>query len=182
MHGLPPVSVVDAAAAVIVLLGLLNGVRRGLSGELAGLVGSVAAFLFGLTTYRRVAVWLADHTRLAGAAAGATAFLVVICGALLTMFVIRYLLRRILRVVVEKNMDRIGGGIAGLVTTGVVTAVAFIVFNLWPNSYLNRKFGEESLLGALLIRSMPALREDLPPRALEELRSRENGILPHKEP
>ena len=151
---------VDLAALLVLLWGMLRGLRRGLSGELAQLAGVVVAFLFGLRVYAPFADWLLTYTRLTGRSVQAAAFLATVVAALIVLIVLHALLRGLVRLVVEERIDRPLGLAAGAVRSAVLIAIIFVIINLWPSEYLNRTFGEESVVGNLLLRCMPALREE----------------------
>jgi len=149
---------VDVAALIVIGICVLRGWRRGLSGELAQLVGVVGALVFGLLAYRPFSFWLLEHTRLTDRPGRAVAFLASLVAALVVMILLRLALRSIIRIVVNERFDHAAGLLAGLVRGVTITGIVFLVMNLWPHPYLNRKFGEDSVFGVLLLRAMPALR------------------------
>jgi len=165
MQNMPPPSLVDVLALSAVSLITLRGYLRGLSGELAQLVSAVAALALGVLFFGPVAAWCVAHTRLAPASARAAAFVVVIAAAVAALVLVRLALKRIMKVAFEERFDRAGGLVAGFVRACALVTLVLMVMNLWPHAYLNRKFGEESVLGTVLLRRMPFLREQAaPPR------------------
>ncbi|MBN2302079.1 MAG: CvpA family protein [Lentisphaerae bacterium] len=161
MTGFPPLSVIDIVALVIVALGALIGYRRGLSGELAQLISVIVAFVISLLLYHPVGSWLHEHTQLNNRpqAAHAVAFIATIIGATIAMIILRYLLKRIMQVVIEKEVDKIGGVIAGFVRASILVVIVFLLLNMWPHEYLNRLFGEESVIGTAVLHCMPSFEE-----------------------
>jgi len=159
MQGLPSPGIVDVAAAALVALAALRGVFRGLSRELAGLVSLVAAAALGILFYRPAGVWLRDHSHLAERPACAAAFAAIVVGAWIAMMLLHWLLRRVFRVVAEERAERIGGGLAGAASGICLVVVVLVAANLTPNPKLNRRFGDESICGHLLRRTVPYLRE-----------------------
>lgn len=153
-------SVVDIAAGFVVLVGIFVGHRRRLSGELANALGIVAAFVLGWHFRDPFGLWIRDHTRLTEQGAQAAAFALTIAAALGCMVVVRLVLHRVMRVVIEEETDKIAGCFAGFVRSVVFVAILFVVMNLLPHEYLNRKFGEESMIGRLLIEWLPELRTE----------------------
>jgi uncharacterized membrane protein required for colicin V production len=152
-------NVLDIIALILVALGTFQGFRRGLSGELAGLVSVVIAFLIGITFYVPFGVWFAEHTRLDEESARVVAFVVtvLVAGALLVL--LRLVLSLVMKVVVEKKVDKVGGCIAGFVRSLVLVLTVFLIMNLCPHEYLNMHFGEKSLVGRLVVKCTPVLRE-----------------------
>jgi uncharacterized membrane protein required for colicin V production len=155
----------DIIALIVVALGTFQGFRRGLSGELAGLVSVVVAFLTGISLYGSFGTWLADNTRLNEDPAQAVAFVSTVLIAGIVLVLLRLVLRLVMKVVVEKKVDKVGGCIAGFVRSLVLVFTVFLMMNLWPHDYLNRHFGEKSLVGKVVVRCTPVLRE-----RMEEMR------------
>jgi membrane protein required for colicin V production len=155
----PPPSLVDIIALAVVAVGGLMGLLRGLSGELARLISTIAALLIGLRYYRPIGEWAVDNTRLMGEGALAMGFVVIIFGVIVVMFLFRFILKRMLQIVIEGGVERIGGLVAGVITASVSVFIFFVILNLMPNTYLNRKFGHESIVGTLVLNAMPHLGE-----------------------
>lgn len=162
---LKTLSFVDYAAIAALIAGAAQGLRRGLSGELAHVFGLLAAFLLSLWFWEPFVSWTESHTRLGWQSARAVAFLSLLFGGLIFLMMLRHVLKKIISVVVKDEADRTGGLIAGIVRSVVVITIFFLVMNLWPNKYLNRKFGEESLIGRTILKTLP---EDALPAEKDE--------------
>jgi len=154
-------NIVDYVAIGIILLGILQGYHRRFSGELAHLVSVIVAFVFGLLFYRPFGGWLIDHTRLTGRTANVVAFITTMIVCLIIMTIIRLFLRRIMRVVIEEEVDKTLGAIAGFLRVSVFIFVVFLIMNMWPNDYLNRIFGEESFIGRTIVKLTPSFFDAL---------------------
>ena len=152
-------NLVDVIALFIVVIGIVQGCFRRLSGELSHLISVVAAFVAGMFAFRPLGIWLVEHTRLTEKSAHVTAFIAVIVASLVLMALIRILLRRIMRVIIEEQVDRTLGGFAGFLRASVFVLVVFVIMNMWPHEYLNRIFGEESMIGRTVKSCMPVLQE-----------------------
>jgi len=159
MEDLPPVSLVDVIALAVVALGSVRGFFRGLSGELARVISLVAAFVLGARFYRPLAGLVTVHTRISEENAPVAAFIFTILAAAVCLFVLRFLLKRIIKVVIEERADRIGGVIAGLLRSSTLVLIVFLALNLWPDEELNRTFGQDSLIGSLVLKAAPRARE-----------------------
>ena len=155
----PSPSVVDVVALAVVAAGGLLGLFRGLSGELARLISTVAALLLGLRFYRPIGEWAVANTRLTGRPALAIGFIVTVLVVVVVTLLIRFATKRVLKVVVEGSAERIGGLVAGLVSAAVAVFMCFVILNLVPSAYLNRKFGSESVVGTIVLKAMPHLQE-----------------------
>jgi len=157
MNAAPTLNLVDVIALGIIALGMVQGYFRGFSGEIARLVGLAVAFFLGLRFYQPIGQWVFAHTRLADEPARALAFLGTVLAATLCMLVVRKVFKRVMQVATEKGTDRAGGVLLGAGRAGVVVVIVFLALTLWPNEYLNRTFGEESLIGRGLLRVLPEL-------------------------
>ena len=156
-----PLSLVDIIAILLVAVGGLQGFFRGLSGELARLIGAVLAFFAGVWLRAPVGGWIADNTRLEEQAANALAFTVTIILALLIMMLLRMLIKRMVQVVFAEAFDKFAGVIAGLLRMSIMVLIVFLCMNMIPHAYLNRVFGEESAIGRIVVKYVPAVRSTL---------------------
>lgn len=89
MPELPPPSIIDYIALVIICVSLIQGIFRGLSGELARFIGVIVSFITGITLYRPIGQWLSMNTRISGYGAMALAFISTIVVASVIMIIIR---------------------------------------------------------------------------------------------
>lgn len=169
-------NIIDIAAIAIVALGIIQGYRRRLSGELAHLISVVAAFGIGLFFFRPVGNWFTEHTRLTDQGAHVVAFVATMLASVIVMAILRIALGRMMKVVIEPEVDRTGGAVAGFVRASVFVLIVFIIMNMWPHDFLNRIFGEESLIGTGVVKCMPALREAVEEQKekVTELRERDS--------
>ena len=159
MENVSPVSLVDVIALAAIALGTVRGYFRGLSGELARVISLVAAFAIGLRFYEPLAEQVMAYTRISGENAPVAAFIITVAAAIVCLFLMRFVLKRIMKVVIEERADKVGGVIAGLLRSVLVVLIVFLALNLWPNERLNRVFGEESLIGRVVLKAAPRARE-----------------------
>lgn len=161
MHNFPAPNIVDIAALVIIIIGAALGFKRGLSGELARFLSVIAAFVFGLWFCAPFGEWLTNNSRLENRAAYAFAFLVTILMSFTILLALRFLLKRVIKVVVADSFDRIGGAVAGFASSFLFVVIVLLSINLWPHEYLNRIFGKESILGRAVLHVVPTIRHEL---------------------
>ena len=159
MDSLPPISVVDIGASLVICLSALRGFLRGLSGEISQLISLAASLILGIFFREPFGRWLMGHTHLAAPTAHALAFTVTVFGALVVLILIGFVLRKIMKVVFEPGVDKPFGGLAGLLSGVLIVIIVFAAMNLWPHEYLNRKFGEESVIGRVIVKWMPKAEE-----------------------
>ncbi len=161
MDNLPPLNAVDLAILGLIALGAIRGYFRGLSGELGSLVGLVAAFAAGIVFDQPFADWIARVTRLTGPAAFALSYTLIVAAAMTVMVVIANLMKRLIQIVVARQLDRNLGLVAGAAKTTVFAAIVMLALQLWPVDALQRHVLTESAIGTLLQRAMPGLRHAL---------------------
>ncbi len=157
----PYLSVVDIGALIVILIGVIQGIRRGLSGELARLVGAVLALALGLFCLQPFGAFVENHTRLSERSARLLAFILVVVAVVGAMILLRWILRNIMKVTFEEKIEKIGGCIAGILRMTVFVFIVFVIMNMCPGEYLNRKFGEESLTGKGVLKCLPPLKEKI---------------------
>jgi len=161
MDALPNFNVVDVVAIILIVIVSVRGYRRGLSGELASVIGVVASFVLGLYLYRPIGEWTSANTRLSEQAAHALAFGITVVLVILASVVLRALCRKAVTVVFAESIDKCLGFVAGFARSCVIVTIVFLVMNLWPHPFLNRHFGEGSIIGGLVLQAIPSIRETI---------------------
>ena len=151
---------VDAVAAVLLAVGIFTGMRRGLSGELARLIGAGVSLYAGWFFYQPAGQYLFKVTRLSSQGASALAFVLVIVGAGVLMILLRLVLRHIMEFTFKGPIERVGGALAGLLRSAVVVTAAILVLSLWPHEYLHRVFAEDSFCGRLIYTYLEPVYEE----------------------
>jgi len=161
MNHLPTPNAVDIGALVLLILGTIIGFRRGLSGEIARFIGTIAAFALGIYYYRPFSYWIIEHTRLSDEIADVTAFILIVGSILLITLVVRLILRSIMKISFEGNLEKGGGSLAGLIRATILVLTTFIIMNMYRNDYLNRIFGRESIIGSVVVKYMPLIEKQV---------------------
>ncbi|MDP6490480.1 MAG: CvpA family protein [Kiritimatiellia bacterium] len=161
-------NLVDIVALLFVLLHVVLSWRRGLSEEIGRVAGAVLAFWIGLRTHDGVAGWMTDHTRMEGEPARVVAYIGVVLLIILASLVLTLVVSKVIKLAIPDGIDKVGGGIAGLIKGAFYTAMIFLAMNLWPHEYLNRHFGEESALGSVVMKWIPALQEQMEEKGVTE--------------
>lgn len=151
----------DIFALIIIAIGMIRGFVRGLSGELGHLLGVVAAFLSSILLYDKAALWMAEHMRLGEKEAGALSFVATFILAWLVVLIVSRIVRYIVRSSLQEKTDRIWGALLGIIKSIIIVLAIFIALNLWPNDYINRVFGRESVIGYFVVRVMPQVRTEI---------------------
>jgi uncharacterized membrane protein required for colicin V production len=150
---------VDIAAAAYLILGLLVGLKRGLSGELARLASAAVTLALTLHYYAGLADYLARNTRLAQheALARPLAFFILALCSGLFFLTLRLILQHLMKITFNPKIDRAAGLLAGGARAVATVALVVLALGLWPSSFLRRVFREESAVGRTLFTTAPAL-------------------------
>ncbi len=122
-------NVLDIVLAAILLIALLRGLWTGFSRALASLLGMVGGFVVAARYYQMVALklvpWLANE-----AARSLTAFFIIFLIIYLAFVIAGILLRGVLAAVKLSWMDRIMGGVMGLLKGVVASALILFLLTL----------------------------------------------------
>lgn len=155
-------NVIDMLALLALVIGFILGFKRGLSGEVARLIGVGAAFALGLIFYQKFAGYILDHTRLSEQTSKAMAFIIIFFGCCLVLLIVTLLFKYLVKTAVQEPTDRTVGGLIGILRAAIFVIAIYIAMNLVPNDYLNSNFGEKSTVGSFILKCMPNMRETVP--------------------
>jgi len=182
MENLPTPNIIDILAAVIIFLGAMRGGQRGLSGEMARLASVAVALVIGIACHSLVGTWLTAHSRLTPKTAETVSFIVTVVGALGVMILVRTGMEGIGKLTLQKAVDKSAGVVAGCAGSVVVVIIIFLLAHMWPNAYVNRIFGQDSIIGRLITPYAPSLSrkvEELPvSRSVRAIKRRRDMKLP----
>ena len=142
---------VDWLFAAVLLYGAAMGAVRGLSHELATLIGMVVAVIVTRLFYEPVSFWICDKwgwneeiTRLAA----------VVALALLTLYGMRLLrlaLGALMTFAFKGPVERIGGLLAGFVRLGATFLVLLLAASFVPSAWLQRAVMYDSRIGPAVL-------------------------------
>jgi uncharacterized membrane protein required for colicin V production len=141
---------VDWAFAAILLYGAAMGAVRGLSHELATLIGLAAAVIVTRLFYEPVSGWLCERW---GWNPEITRLLAIIALVLLTLYAMRLLriaLGALMTFSFKGLVERVGGLVAGCVRQGAVFLVLLLAAYFVPAARLQRAVGD-SITGQNLL-------------------------------
>ena len=142
---------VDWAFLGALLGGAALGALRGLSHELAALLGMVVAVVVTRLFYEPVAYWICDRW---GWNEQVTRLVAVVALALLALYGMR-LLRLALGAMMTFSfkglVERVGGLLAGFVRWGVIFLVLLLAAYFLPSAWLQRAVREDSRTGQMML-------------------------------
>lgn len=151
------VTAVEIGALVILLWEVLWGLRRGLAGELARLLGTALVLAAGWRFYESAGRWLAAHTSLSAhpESAPAVAFLLIVCSVALLVYAAGLLLKLLATLKFNERINRGGGGLAGLGRGLLMTVLVVYAVGLWPQPAPQEWVVRRSPLGRAVFRWAP---------------------------
>ena len=149
-------NIIDIIIAIFLAIGLIQGIRRGLSGELARLIGIIVAVWAGWHFYHPLGNRLLQSTRLGEQEAYAAAFFICLAGIVLIMVILRLILRKIMEITFKGGfVERVGGACAGLLRSALICAAILFFLNLLPSDYIRQKVSQDSIAGRLVSTQLP---------------------------
>ena len=150
---------IDAIALLLIILGGVQGLLRGLSGELALLLGALLAWITGVMLYEPLGNLVAQHTRLDSDQARIFTFLATAIAALILLLLFQKIIKGLISAILSKGFDRLAGLPAGLLRMTALVSIVFIAVRLTPDSIFRDFFGPPSLFGKLADRFVPTARQ-----------------------
>lgn len=164
---------VDGFVAALLLIGLISGTRRGLSGEaailVATLISGVAAWKF--SGWARAL--LLSNAGLSPREATVAGVVLVFVAVYFLLWVVRKALAAMMQFNFKGKAERIGGALCGLSRYTVFALILLLIATFIPNDKVKKAVGEESVIGSFVSRHVRPLSEDL---------ARKNGVTLPAEP
>ncbi len=142
---------VDWLFIAILLYGAAMGAMRGLSYELATLIGMVVAVVVTRMFYEPVSAWICEHW---GWNPEITRLAVVVVLALLALFgmrMVRIALGALMTFAFKGLVERLGGLLAGVFRQGITFLVVLLAASFIPSNWLYRSVTEQSLVGQAVL-------------------------------
>ena len=156
---------VDAVFAAVLVYGAVMGLARGLSHELATLIGMVVAVIVTRLFYEPLSAWIcgqwgwdAEITRLAAVVALALA-------ALYGMRLLRIALGTLMTFSFKGLVERVGGLLTGVVRQGTVFLVLLLAASFVPSSGLQRAVMYDSATGRTVLPFLVATYNEMAAKA-----------------
>lgn len=156
---------VDWAFAATLLYGAAMGAVRGLSHELATLIGMVAAVVVTRLFYEPVSFWICERW---GWNEEVTRLVAVVALALLTLYGMRLLriaLGAMMTFAFKGLVERVGGLLAGFVRLGAIALVLLLAASFVPSAKLQRAVMIDSSVGRQALPLLVAKYNELAAKA-----------------
>ena len=121
---------IDIIIAVLLVLGLINGLRDGLVKQVAGLAGLIGGLLIGRAFYLPLGGWLISTFGMADHAAHVIAFILILIIVPLLLNLAGWLVSKLLQIICLGWINRLLGGIIGVLKFAlfvgiVITGIEF---------------------------------------------------------
>lgn len=140
-------NLVDGIVLAMLLGGLIGGIRRGLSGELARVLVA-AACVFVIYRYTRpFAEWIQGRHHFETHLALLLSVILLLIGTYAAATLIRMSLSSILNFAFKGKLERIGGALAGLIRSAIIAALLLVLASFLPLESARRTITEESVSG-----------------------------------
>jgi uncharacterized membrane protein required for colicin V production len=153
---------IDWVYVIALIFSSFIGLVRKLSAELAGMIISAAVFLGGWKLYGPVSEYLVKFTPNIedGVTAQVVALLLIIVGIFVVTFLLFRLLKNMLEMALPRGLDHFGGLVAGFFKAAFIICTIIVTISISGHSYLQQHFIEESWFGSLGNKHLPGLYEE----------------------
>ena len=152
---------VDLIAALFISVGAVQGLIRGLSGEMARLLGALCAFVAGALLHEPVGAWIASHTRLEDRQAQMLTYSATVITALILWALLHRLIQKLIQLALTKGFDKTAGIPAGMLRMTAFVGIVLIAFQIWPQAPFKEQTGNESFFGRRAMQLVPAVEQQL---------------------
>ncbi|MEI8139734.1 MAG: CvpA family protein [bacterium] len=137
-------TIADIVGIMVILIGIIAGFRQGLSGQMALVLSGLsvaAALVNGFTPLRD---WLVYQFSIPAELARLAAFLMLVVAPILAVMLLYALLRYLLKITFTTWIDRLGGAMAGGLTSAGIVLLVFMAFNYLPADQCPAAVGQRS--------------------------------------
>lgn len=152
---------IDIACAILAVILVTIGCFRGISGHIAHVIGLVAATFAGFSMFGGIHSASASYFKESRVAATISAVVVTLLIAAAILLLLRFVLRRILQLVVKQPFDSLLGAVASALQAFLILAAIFSCVSLLPDCAFRRAMLESSWTGrhvtAAVGRLVPAI-------------------------
>ena len=114
---------IDIIIAVLLVVGLISGLRDGLVKQIAGLAGLIGGLLLGRAFYMPVGAWLTGTFGISVEAAHITAFIVIMIVVPLLFSVVGWLVSKLLSIICLGWVNRLLGGLVGVLKFALLAGI-----------------------------------------------------------
>ena len=114
---------IDIIISVLLVIGLISGLRDGLVKQVAGLAGLIGGLLLGRAFYMPLGEWLASVLGISAEAAHITAFILILVIVPLLFSLVGWLVSKLLKAICLGWINRLLGGLVGVLKFALLAGV-----------------------------------------------------------
>lgn len=140
-------TIADIIGVVVILLGIIMGFRRGLSGLMALVLSGLSITAALVNGFDPTRDWLIAHFSMSSELARLASLLILIVVPVLVVMLLYSLLRYLLKITFTTWIDRLGGAIAGGLTSAGIVLLIFMILNYLPADQCPEAVGKRSWIG-----------------------------------
>lgn len=137
-------TIADLIGVAIILIGIILGFRQGLSGQMALVLSGLSVTAALVNGFIPTRDWLLSQFSMPAELARLAAFLLLVVIPILIIMLVYALLRYMLKITFTTWIDRIGGAIAGGLTSAGIVLLFFMIFNFLPAEQCPSEVGKHS--------------------------------------
>lgn len=114
---------IDIIIAVLLVVGLISGLRDGAVKQIAGLAGLIGGLLLGRAFYLPVGEWLTNSLNISAQSAHITAFIVIMIVVPLLFNLVGWLVSKLLSAICLGWVNRLLGGLVGVLKFALLAGI-----------------------------------------------------------
>lgn len=138
---------IDIIIAVLLIIGLISGLRDGVVKQVAGLAGLIGGLLLGCTFYHQVGEWLVGTFGMSAEAANIVAFILILVFVPLLFSIAGWFVSKLLSIICLGWVNRLLGGIVGILKLALFVGVLITGVEYFDkqNSFVSKEKKETSI-------------------------------------
>ena len=154
-------NVVDGIAVALLLVGIADGARRGLSGEMATLAATAASGFAAWKFSGWARELILKNTGCTAEEATVAGVIAVFAAVFIALWIVRKSLAAMMNFNFKGKVERIGGALSGLVRYTIVTVGLLLLATFIPNDKVQKAVADDSVSGHFVLQRVRPLYEDL---------------------
>ena len=125
---------IDIIISVLLVIGLISGLRDGLVKQVTSLAGLIGGLLLGRAFYLPVGMWLLDTFGMSAEAANVTAFILILILVPLLFSAVGWVVSKLLKAICLGWINRLLGGLVGVLKCALLVGVVITGIEFFDRS------------------------------------------------
>lgn len=143
---------VDIIVIILLIRTCYVGTKSGFSLEIGRAVAIVAGFVVSFYYYNELGQFMSDHSFVPISWSKPLALLLVIVAAILIIKLTTVVLSKIVKLQFAPQVEKIGGGVLGVMRGVFLSSVVLVVLGMLPSSYIEDSVYSRSLSGGYIVK------------------------------